>query len=247
MTGYATFQLAKALQAVQERDDDQKSIQRVAKWTMVLSNLCSGTVALGSRTPVDKTPAWATLEVITGGFATGQLLAGGAWQAHELRLLEDVPGVCNADGRWALNRYFLTDDGLERLQDWLRTGCFDIQVPEEGALLVVAWLLQNNYPEDARKILSELSDYFGQLRFYPVPTEQPRRFGKRVHVQTVPETLVGLQQISPRIHTPNRAIEGNKHQNDDDSGQQPVKPRSLLCCCMNEHDAQDCRQDCGND
>ncbi len=70
-SGYADFQLAKALLAPDRNEE------RIRAWTSVLSNLLDQSVEYGSRTPLRGVPAWATLEVVTGGFATGTLLAGG--------------------------------------------------------------------------------------------------------------------------------------------------------------------------
>ena len=40
-----------------------------------LDGMASGGLAVGSRTPVADAPAWVTLEVVHGGFATGRFLA----------------------------------------------------------------------------------------------------------------------------------------------------------------------------
>ena len=92
--GYAEFQLAKALTTSQEHDDSatrDRARAKIEKWATVLRNVVTGSVDYGSRTPVGGVPAWATLEVVTGGFATGGLLAAGSLQAHELDLLRHLP------------------------------------------------------------------------------------------------------------------------------------------------------------
>lgn len=211
--GYAAFQIAKALTTSEEHDDPatrERAKERVAKWEHILRSILSGSVEYGSRTPVAEVPAWATLEVATGGFATGELLAGGPLQAHEKKLLlGDLPGVHVTEERRALNAYFLTDAGLADLQQKLETKCYDVGVPEEGALLVVAWLVKNGYVEEARKLLHQISPYFSKLRFYPVPLDQPRRFGPRVHLQDVRSTITSLEKIRPnkRILVQKEAVE----------------------------------------
>jgi hypothetical protein len=198
--GYAAMQLAKALTASEEHDDPEtreRAKARITKWEKVLLHVLGGTVAYGSRTPVDGIPAWATLEVVTGGFATGRLLAGGSLQPHELQWLSLLPGVRSGDERRALNAYFLTDEGLAELQQRLRTGCYDIHLPEEGAILVVAWLVEHGFAEEARGLLEKISSHFADLRFYPIPLEQPRRFGSRVHLQEVRQSLADLERIRP--------------------------------------------------
>lgn len=198
--GYAAFQIAKALTTSEGHEDAatrERAREKIAKWETVLQNIFNGSVAYGSRTPVADVPAWATLEVVTGGFATGRLLASGPLEEHEKSLLEKLPGDFRQEPRRALNAHFLTDDGLADLSRKLQTGCYDVSVPEEGALLVVAWLVENGYREEARELLSELSPQLATLRFYPVPLDQPRRFGSRVHLQDVGSTIDDLQQIRP--------------------------------------------------
>ena len=51
--------------------------QKALAGESVLSGMATGTLAVGSRTPVADTPAWVTLEVAHGGFATGRYVAEG--------------------------------------------------------------------------------------------------------------------------------------------------------------------------
>lgn len=210
--GYAAFQIAKALTTSEEHADQatrERAKERVSKWESVFRNILTGNVAYGSRTPVEGIPGWATLEVITGGFATGKLLASGPLQAHEKKLLEGIPGVPEGEERRALNAYFLTEAGFAELLDRIHTGCYAVTVPEEGALMTAAWLVGNGYTEDARGLLDSISPYFPRLRFYPVPQEQPGRFGSRVHLQSVGETLAVLRGSKPnkRILAQKEAVE----------------------------------------
>jgi hypothetical protein len=154
-----------------------------------------GGLRVGARTPVDNVPPWATLEVLTGGFATGTLLAGGPLRDHE-RALATKRGLAIDDGnRLALNSFFLTEDGLSELRDRLSRGTYEVGVPEEGALLVVAWLIANGEHEKAHSLLDQLASYFSRLRFYPEATDRPQRFGSRVFVQDVNATVASLQAI----------------------------------------------------
>jgi hypothetical protein len=210
--GYAAFQIAKALVTVEEHDDAAtraRAKEKISKWETILRNILTGSVEYGSRTPVEGVPGWVTLEVITGGFATGELLASGPLHEHEKKLLEDIPGFPEGEERRALNAHFLTESGLADLQDRLGTGCYDLAVPEEGALMVVAWLVQRRFEKDARGLLDILSPYFSRLRFYPIPLQQPRRFGSQVHLQDVGKTLEDLMGIRPnkRILAQKEAIE----------------------------------------
>jgi hypothetical protein len=213
--GYAAYQIAKALTTCEEHEDAEtrdRAKAKVSRWKSVFANILSGSVDYGSRTPVAKTPTWATLEVLTGGFATGQLLANGPLQEHEktlLGLLGDISRVAEGRERRSLNAYFLSEEGLAVLREQLRTGCYEVSVPEEGALLVMAWLAEHGYSEKARGLLDEISPYFAQLRFYPVPLERPRRSGTRVHLQEVAKTVSDLRKIKPnrRVLAQKEAVE----------------------------------------
>lgn len=111
--GYAAFQLAKALTTSREYDDSANRARAAAKcrkWESVLRNVIAGAVASGSRTPVDCSPAWATLDVVTGGFATGALLAGGSLQQHEQCLLQKLQTFIAGEERNVLNSHFRTED-----------------------------------------------------------------------------------------------------------------------------------------
>lgn len=201
--GYASLQIAKAFTTSEVHEDAttrERAKEKISKWETVLKNILTGSMDYGSRTPVAAVPVWATLEVVTGGFATGRLLAAGPLQEHEKALLENLSTDQFPEPRSALNAYFLSEFGLADLRHKLQTGCYDVTIPEEGALMVVTWLVYNGYPEVARELISELSPQFATLRFYPKPTQQPRRFGSRVHLQDVGSTIKNLQDIRPNHH-----------------------------------------------
>jgi hypothetical protein len=210
--GYALFQLSKALTTQTEHLDPatrERAHQRAKDWTTVFNGVLDGTLAVGSRTPLEGTPSWVTLKVLTGGFATGDLLAGGPLQAHEqvllarlsqLPQLHKLPVTHDTDARRVLNSYYLTDQGLVELQEFLQSSCFDVTVPEEGALLVVAWLVQHGYTEQARHLLETIGPWFAKLRFYPAPAQRPQPGGTRVFVQNVGSTIESLWRIKPNPH-----------------------------------------------
>ncbi|MBS1834175.1 MAG: hypothetical protein JST65_15770 [Acidobacteria bacterium] len=176
--GYASHQLAKALTSCAAGGSEE----RVRQWKAVFEGILSGSIAYGLRNPIADVPVWATPEVVTGGFATGRLLASPRDGA------EDVAGR---------NASFLTSSGLAELRQMLSDGCFDVEVPEEGALLTVAWLAENGRAEEARALLDQIAPYFARLRFYPVPRAEPHREGTSVHLQTTGETARALAAIPP--------------------------------------------------
>ncbi len=197
---YALFQIARALTTSEAHDDPavrERARRKIDTWEGILRNILTGDIEYGSRKPVRDLPVWATPEVVTGGFATGAPLAGGPLRDHERKLLGNFPEIPKTEERRLLNAYFLSEAGLADLRDRLRTGRYDVTVPEEGALLVVAWLAENGHAADARALLDEISPYFPKLRFYPVPLDRPRRFGAQVHLQNVAETIENLRKIRP--------------------------------------------------
>lgn len=198
--GYSAFQLARALAATEHADETvrRNAAKRVRQWTAVIEGQRGGAIATGSRTPLKDMPAWVTPEVATGGFATGALLAGGAFQAHERTLRDELaPGVPEADARGALNSFFLTDAGLERLGLLLDAGRFELAVPEEGALLAVAWLLRAGHVEQAWELVEAIAPWFSRLRFYPVELAEARTQGTLLWVDDVATVMQRLRAVKP--------------------------------------------------
>jgi hypothetical protein len=199
-SGYAQFQLAKAFTTEAEHTDPAtraRARDRVKDWIAVFNGILNGTLAIGSRTPLDGVPNWVTLKVVTGGFATGELLAAGPLQAHEHVLLTRLQANSDTEARRVLNAYYLTDEGQAELHGLLKSGRYDVNVPEEGALLVVAWLIVNGHVEQACDLLDVLQPWLSQLRFYPISVEQARQSGARVYLQDVGGTIKSLEQVKP--------------------------------------------------
>lgn len=200
-SGYAISQLAKALSTAENHEDEttrKLAQQKADKWVRVFSKMIDGSLNVGSRTPHQGVPEWVTLEVVTGGFSTGAFLAGGELLEHERALAAKHGLVISAGDRLALNRYFLSQEGITELQRRLQDGTYEISVPEEGALLVVAWLIENGFSEKARQLLDEIGPYFSRLRFFPVATQRPQRNGSQVFVQNVGTTIKSLREIRPK-------------------------------------------------
>ena len=198
--GYAAFQMAKALTTAGEHPDAEarsRARLKADRWVSVLTQILDGSLRVGSRTPLENVPAWATLEVVTGGFATGNLLAAGSLREHERALASKLGFDPDGEIRLWLNQHFLGDEGVSELLDRLNNRTYDIAIPEEGALLVVAWLIGNGHVETARELLDQLAPFFARLRFYPEPTERPQRFGSRVFIQNVCATISNLRAIAP--------------------------------------------------
>ena len=210
--GYAAFQIARALVTCEQHEDAatrERARVKVGKWMCVLEGMLSGQLTVGSRQPMADLPVWVTPEVVTGGFATGRLLAGGELQSHEIKLAGRIGTDSTGGNRQTLNAWFLTEAGLGELAERLRSGLYDIQVPEEAAMLVVAWLAMNDKAEEARELVDTVSPQFARLRFYPGPAEQPMTHGSRIFLESVETVMERLRRIHPhsRILAQREAIQ----------------------------------------
>lgn len=144
-----------------------------------------GTALYGSRAPLVDVPEWVTLEVGTGGFATGQYLAGGALTDYERWLVTSIPGIRPGFERLDLNTWHLTDEEIEALQKQLENNDYRVDVPEEAALLSVAWLLGKQRTEEARKLIMSIAPFFEHLRFFPMVSDGMPLAAAEVHILNV--------------------------------------------------------------
>jgi hypothetical protein len=186
--GYAWAQLERARCAATEHADAEvraRARESVARWESVIAGMQAGTIDVGSRTPTSA-PAWVTLDVATGGFATGGYRAGGPWCAHESALAERL-GI--AASRVALNLHYLMS---AEASEMLASGCYRVDVPEEGAMLVIAWLRQRGEIDRANALIDVLAPWFATLRFYPVAAERPAERKETVRLQDLGTMIKGL-------------------------------------------------------
>jgi hypothetical protein len=198
-SGYVLGQLSRALNASQEHADEgvrERAQARVAQWEQVLRGMLDGNLAVGSRTPIQGVPPWVSLEVVHGGFATGNFAAGGALQAHERQLYKRLGAAADGRERAALNIYFLSERGQQDLLTMLQTGCYRVNVPEESVLLTVAWLVSHHQVDSAHSLLDQVTPFFDRLRFFPVPDERPLLPSPLVHRKTVAETAKSIEKGS---------------------------------------------------
>lgn len=156
-----------------------------ATWRKVVENMTSGFVAVGSRAPLAKMPVWVTPEVAPGGFATGVLRAGGDLAAYERVVADEArtQGYStsqndNTDStraaRLSANRFLIEHElGVEKLREMLRSHKYRVTVPEEGCLLVFAWLCENGHAAEAQELLEKVTPLFDQLRFHAEPRDEP--------------------------------------------------------------------------
>ena len=191
--GYAYGQLQRALKHA------GADSERVARWRAVLDGLRDGTLTVGSRTPVADTPAWVTLEVLHGGFASGRYLAEAPLRHYETEVVESLPGDApGTTDRERLNLYHLTDAGQAVLLDALTTGTYRVDIPEHAALMTVTWLLAHGHHAAALDIVAELRPLMHRLRFTPRLGEPPAPAGSAVHVANVGQVRESLRAVTTR-------------------------------------------------
>ena len=208
MLDYVLGQLARRLTTRDSHPDPataERARQRAEQWQRLLSGMETGQLEVGSRTPVREVPAWVTLEVLTGGFASGAMLAAGPLQPHEEKLMQEL----QLSDRAQLNGHFLSPTGLTWLRDMLASGCYQLELPEEGAWLVLAWLEQNGHLEQAQQLLEALLPFCHSLRFYPIPDAQAWVQDLRVHLESVGEVRQRLESknLNPRILAQRESIQ----------------------------------------
>lgn len=199
--GYLAGLIDRALATARANPDAAvrtRAEEKARRYERALRAMLDGEVSAGSRTPVIDTPAWATLEVVKGGFATGNLLANGPLQPHEIATLERMAVSPGERARAVLNAAHTGGDGLAELQARLRDGRYRVEVPEEGALLVVAWLFARGEVDRAYALLDEIVAWFDRLRFYPVPAEKARPASALVKLQPVSDTVAALKNTTPQ-------------------------------------------------
>lgn len=206
--GYAVYQLSRALTASQN-DAGPQARNRIERWQRVVEQLMHGNAQYGARAPFADLPEWVTLEVATGGFATGQLLAGGDLTTCERELVASIPGIRTGHERFDLNVWHLSDAGVIALQERLAKGNYQIDVPEEAALLTVAWLLLHQRTDEARTLIEQIAPFFDRLRFFPTAIDEPPISTAEVHVfdtASVRQRLT-LQLAQPRLAVQKHVIE----------------------------------------
>lgn len=197
--GYAAFQLSRALAAA-GLDNNGQTSKRVERWRNVIKHISDESASYGSRTPVADVPEWVTLEVATGGFATGQFMAGDELTEYERRLAASIQGIRSGFERLDLNSWHLTEEGIEVLQAKLASGDYRVEVPEEAALLTVTWLLGQNRIDNAWDLVEAIAPFFVQLRFFPMASDGLPLSAGQVQVCTVGDMRTVLSNRPAQKH-----------------------------------------------
>ncbi|MFF3838862.1 hypothetical protein [Streptomyces sp. NPDC001930] len=196
-SSYAEGRLARAFVTALHHTDPAtraRAEERAGGWRRVLAGMADGTLRIGSRTPARGLPAWVTLQVLHGGFATGTARAGGPLLPYEAEAARKA-GV--PEEREALFAHCLTEEGLADLWALLDSTCYEVTVPEEAALLTVAWLVRAGETDAALELVREIGPFAATLRFTPRPTVSPAPDSDAVHRRTVAEAGATLAARGP--------------------------------------------------
>lgn len=195
--GYARGQLAKAFLTAaghESADVRRRADRRAADWALTLQALADGTTTLGSRTPVRGLPAWVTLNVLRGGFATGRATADVPFQADEASWAAELGVPAHRDLLFA---GFLTDPGVALLNELLDGGGYRVDIPEDAALLSMAWLLRAGDREAALEIVDALAPFVKKLRLAPKRSAVAAIPSDHVHRMSAGEAVAALERRRP--------------------------------------------------
>lgn len=199
---YALGQLRRAIGSAVTQADPRvagRAAAKAARWESVLEGMVSGNLTVGSRTPVAATPSWVTLEVAHGGFATGGLLAECPLRPDELAVLGRLPGdMPGATDRERLNLWYLGDAGLAWLGEALAGERYQVELPEDAALLTAAWLLRNGGDAAALDLVTEIRPLMSRLRFTPRFVNVPRPHGATVRLRDAGSVAASFRAMTPR-------------------------------------------------
>jgi len=146
-------------------------------WTAAVAGLEARTVHPGQREPVDGIPSWISISVTRGGYPTGALANGRAYVSvsgdeylagDEAELETRVPAsIVGRTPRERVNGHFSQVAGQRELLDALADDRVRLEAPEEGALLVHAWLVAAGHVDAAARLLGALRPLMFRVRFYP--------------------------------------------------------------------------------
>ncbi|MFE2143589.1 hypothetical protein ACFXA3_17925 [Streptomyces sp. NPDC059456] len=145
-------------------------------------------------------PPWLSPEAGRAGFADG-----GPLRPHEREAaqLAGVPAT-----RLDLFAHFLGEAGLRTLWSLLDSGRYEVTVPEEAALLAVAWLVRAGDDEAAEELVAQLRPFADRLPLTPRPADHPRPPADAVRRRTSAEAsiVLGLRKPHPAVEAQREAL-----------------------------------------
>lgn len=207
-TGYPAWQLSRALTTATSHEDPatrKRAEKRVRQWAQVLEATMTHSIDYGSRQPIQDLPVWVTLKVVRGGFATGKAVADVPLGMDEVATATRL-GI--APERGSLFAYYLSDEGLTEAQDLVASGEYKVEIPEDAALLTIAWLVHNGDRDAAWEVIDEVAPLADRLRFAPKKAPRSDVPIGLVYRITAGEARTALdsKRPNPRIETQREAL-----------------------------------------
>lgn len=202
---FVLSQLARAFRTAGSHEDPgtrRRAEVRVRTWEQAIAAMDAGHVVVGSRAPVRGFPPWVTLEVLHGGFASGRAVAEAPIGADEIELAAraGVPAR-----RRLIVGHLLSERGLPQLYALLDSGDYRVEIPEDAALLTIAWLIRAGDRAAALEVLDAISPFVDRFRFVP------RRSGGAVaepgHVRRM---TAGQAEQALRARHPSARVEAQR-------------------------------------
>ena len=202
-------------------DARERAKEKIKQYQQTIEGILTGTLTPGSRAPIFGTPHWLTPVVVKGGFATGDLAAGGALTSYERKqaaamgmekIIDDRVDTIRAI-RSKLNDRWLTfsDSHFPDLCNMLDSGNYRIRYPEESVALILAALIRSEHFDEATKLAETIAPFKGEVRFFPEPAETPMPTDLRVTMKSLPAAMALLEnRFGPapeRISSARRRIE----------------------------------------
>ncbi|WP_405762975.1 hypothetical protein [Streptomyces sp. NBC_00045] len=151
----------------------------------------------------------------------------GARMRHWLRALSDTDRARPADGgplrpyeleaarragvpatRLDLFAHFLGEDGLRTLWSLLDSGRYEVTLPEEAALLTVAWLVRAGDDDAAEELVAQLRPFADRLPLTPRPADVPAPPADAVRRRSAAEASIalGLRKPNPAVEAQREAL-----------------------------------------
>ncbi|MDR1137970.1 MAG: hypothetical protein LBK91_06570 [Synergistaceae bacterium] len=179
---YARNELRKALRLRNRRKDADsiaRAEKRIALWNAVVEGIGNG-VRETSSPMAEKYPFWVTRKARMNGSATGWAAADVPFSDEERERLAVLAPYAHAS-RESLFAALLSDSGLAWLRETLASREYKIEYPEDAALFVIAWLLENGQTDEALSLVKEIAPYAHILRFLPKSADRAVRAAELVH------------------------------------------------------------------
>lgn len=178
-----------------------RAISKIEQLLQTIQGTITGTLTPGSRAPIVNTPVWLTPVVMTGGFASGQLAAGGPLSNYEIELANQLGVSVTSDQpndleniRSSLNRIWFTEPHSSRLCDMLLSGKYRVNAPEEAVMLILMALHWFGHDNRAEDLINTISPFMGKVRFFPEPAEQPLPLDGNLAMKSVKDVLTQLDK-----------------------------------------------------